>query len=316
MEQNLLINIATYSLYVWVYVTIVYIIAIWKKDNSVMDIAYGPAFFVSAGAFLFDSVSVAAAAYLITGLIGLWSVRLSVRIFKKNFGKPEDPRYAAWRSVWTQRGFWYFYIRSYLQINLLQGVVIIFVSLPFLVAVSTIDESPLWSTLLGVAVFLFGLCYETLADKQLDRYLARKRAGSETAPIMTTGLFRFSRRPNYFGESLIWWGLALIVLPLPFGWVALLSPIIITYIVTKVTGPMLENIFLEKYPIEYRAYMATTNYFIPNFFSARGHRAVASPAKTHKNLDNSPLPLDTSTQAHHRSRANEDSSDGDGSGSD
>ena len=80
---------------------------------------------------------------------------------------------------------------------------------------------------------------------------------------MVTGLFRYARRPNYFGETLIWWGLAVIVLPLPFGYLGLISPLLITYIVTMVTGPMLEKIFLEKYPTEYRAYMDRTNYFIP-----------------------------------------------------
>ncbi len=80
---------------------------------------------------------------------------------------------------------------------------------------------------------------------------------------MTTGLFRYSRRPNYFGETLIWWGLAIMVLPLPFGYLALISPIVITYIVTCVTGPMLEKIFLARNEAEYRAYMETTSYFIP-----------------------------------------------------
>jgi steroid 5-alpha reductase family enzyme len=80
---------------------------------------------------------------------------------------------------------------------------------------------------------------------------------------MTSGLFHYSRRPNYFGEVLIWVGLATMAYPLPYGAWAVLSPLLIWYIVTRVTGPMLEKIFLEKYPAEYRAYMHSTNYFIP-----------------------------------------------------
>jgi steroid 5-alpha reductase family enzyme len=117
--------------------------------------------------------------------------------------------------------------------------------------------------LVGVCVFLFGITFESLADYQLDQFLARKRAGTEPTVLMTTGLFRYARRPNYFGETMIWWGLSIIVLPLPFGYLTLVSPLLITYIVTKVTGPMLEKIFLDKYPSEYREYMRTTNYFIP-----------------------------------------------------
>jgi steroid 5-alpha reductase family enzyme len=102
-----------------------------------------------------------------------------------------------------------------------------------------------------------------VADYQLDKFIARKKAGTETATIMKRGLFKYSRRPNYFGETLVWWGLAIITLPLPFGWIGLISPILITYIVTKITGPMLEKIFLEKYPEEYGKYIAETAYFIP-----------------------------------------------------
>jgi steroid 5-alpha reductase family enzyme len=117
--------------------------------------------------------------------------------------------------------------------------------------------------ILGALVSLFGLTYETIADMQLDRYIARKKAGTETSVLMTQGLFEYCRRPNYFGESLVWWGQAIMVLSLPFGWLGLLSPIVITYVVIKLTGPLLENQFLKKYPEEYQHYMDTTNYFIP-----------------------------------------------------
>ena len=119
--------------------------------------------------------------------------------------------------------------------------------------------------LVGFVVFCFGLAYETIADIQLDQFIAGKQAGTEPATLMTRGLFSLSRRPNYFGETLIWWGLAIMVLPLPFGYLALISPLVITYIVTKITGPMLEKGFLERYPDEYQTYMDTTSYFIPWF---------------------------------------------------
>jgi steroid 5-alpha reductase family enzyme len=118
--------------------------------------------------------------------------------------------------------------------------------------------------------------YETVADLQLDRFIMRKQAGLEAAPLMTKGLFMYSRRPNYFGESLVWWGQAIMVLPLPFGMLGILSPLVITYVVVKVTGPMLERIFLEKYPAEYQAYMRTTNYFLPG--RPKPTRQSAEPA--------------------------------------
>ncbi len=234
-----------------------------------MDIAYGPTFLISGIASALLLTSYSWLTLLILSLIALWSLRLGIRIFRKNYGQKEDARYAAWRTLWSTRGQVYFIVRSYLQINLLQGIIILVVASPLIISLTQLSVSttlyPLlvYSIPLGVLIFITGLVIETVADWQLDRFIAGKRTGTETATLMTQGLFRYSRRPNYFGESLIWWGLAIIVLPLPYGYLALLSPLLITFIVTRVTGPMLEQIFLEKYPVEYAAYMATTSYFIP-----------------------------------------------------
>jgi steroid 5-alpha reductase family enzyme len=229
-----------------------------------MDIAYGPAFFFATAGTLLVTNEYLPLPVIMVACIGVWAARLAIRIGRKNWGKPEDPRYAAWRTKWEARGRLYFLLRSYLQVNLLQGIIILVVASSFVIAISApITAVSWWAVGLGLFVYLAGLAYESIADYQLDQFLARKRAGTEPATLMTTGLFRYSRRPNYFGETLIWWGLALMVLPLPYGWVAIFSPLLITFIVTRVTGPMLEDIFLEKYPEEYRAYMARTSYFIP-----------------------------------------------------
>jgi steroid 5-alpha reductase family enzyme len=263
MVDSLLVNIYIFSCILLIYVSTVFLISQLKRDNSIMDIAYGPSFFVSSAATLLLLSSNAVLPTIIVGLTGIWASRLAIRIYRKNKGKPEDARYAAWRTEWQKRGQLYFILRSFFQVNLLQGCIILLVSLPFILAV-TYSESLNWLfVVIGAGVFALGLTIESIADYQLDQFLARKRAGTETAVLMKTGLFRYARRPNYFGETLIWWGFAIMVLPLPFGYLGLLSPLVITYIVTKVTGPMLEKIFLEKYPVEYRAYMAETNYFIP-----------------------------------------------------
>lgn len=262
MEQ-LIVNTGIVANLLLIYTTLVFFIARIARDNSVMDIAYGPAFFFGVGGALFLTVNFQTLPTIVVACIGLWATRLGVRIFRKNKGKPEDARYAKWRNAWMEKGRLYFLVRSYLQVNLLQAVIILIVALPGIIALSYPSQfSPVFLGL-GLAVFLFGLGYETTADWQLDKFISRKKAGTEGANLMTKGLFHYSRRPNYFGETLIWWGLAIMVLPLPFGTLALLSPLLITYIVTKVTGPMLENAFLEKYPEEYAEYQRTTNYLIP-----------------------------------------------------
>lgn len=261
--EIILVNIGIVALIVLVLVSCVFVLAHVLQDNSVMDICYGPIFLITAVLTQTITDTSGFLPVLITLCIALWSTRLGVRIFRKNFSKPEDARYAQWRSAWSTRGRAYFILRSYLQINVLQGLVIAVVLLPFVVSFSYPHQFSLFSTVIGLIVFITGLTIETLADWQLDSFIARKKAGIETAVLMTKGLFAYSRRPNYFGETLIWWGLAIMVLPLPFGWIALASPLLITYIVTKVTGPMLEKQFLERYGETYREYMTTTSYFIP-----------------------------------------------------
>lgn len=263
MFSALVDTVGIFASLLLVLVTLVFIVAVAKKDNSIMDITYGPLFFASGAATIYLTHPSGPLPYLILGLTFLWATRLGLRIFRKNYGQPEDIRYANWRTLWQKRSYTYFLIRSYLQINVLQGFIILIVSLPLIISIASPDISIGNLTYVGLAVFFFGLLYESIADWQLDQFIARKKAGTEPAPIMQTGLFRFSRRPNYFGETMIWWGLALIAPPLPFGYLALLSPITITYIVTRVTGPMLEAVFLEKYGQIYTDYMQKTSYFIP-----------------------------------------------------
>lgn len=261
--ENLLIMSGIVALLLVLYSVIIFFVARMFHDNSVMDIVYGPAFLISTAGAAAITETFDLLPAIVISCIGAWAIRLGSRIFRKNFGKPEDARYAKWRSEWMKKGRKYFLIRSYLQVNLLQVAIIWVVALPAIIALSFPSEDHFPFLLVGFLVFVFGLGYETIADLQLDRFIAHKKAGTEPATLMTKGLFRFSRRPNYFGETLVWWGLTLMVLPVPFGWIAIVSPILITYIVTKVTGPMLEANFLEKYPEEYQRYIDTTNYFIP-----------------------------------------------------
>ncbi len=264
-----LIVVSVFALCLLILVTLVFLIAQFKEDNSIMDIVYGPLFLFSGGLATWLLSSYSLLTLTILGATALWSTRLSWRIYRKNKGHPEDARYAKWREEWSKQGKIYFIIRSYLQINLLQGLVITIVSTPLLISLmnsgANFESEPLlsFSLPLGFLIYILGLSIESVADYQLDRFIAGKKAGTEPATLMTKGLFRYSRRPNYFGETLVWWGLAIMVLPLPFGYLALLSPLAITYTVTKITGPMLEKIFLERYPAEYKEYMRQTSYFLP-----------------------------------------------------
>jgi steroid 5-alpha reductase family enzyme len=233
-----------------------------KRDNSLIDIAYGPMFFVSAVLTMVLLKHYTLPALLIAGGIGIWSLRLSYRIGKKNWGKPEDIRYAAWREAWMKQGTLYFIFRSFLQINILQALLIVLIASPFIISLTI--TTPLWPLLIvGSLVTMLGLSLETIADRQIDQFINAKQAGTTQEIFYRNGLFRFSRRPNYFGETLVWWGFALITVGSPFAPLAFIGPLTITYIVTKITGPMIEKIFIEKYGDPYKTYMSQTSYFIP-----------------------------------------------------
>lgn len=261
--ETLFVGIGIYACVVIMFVTVMFLAMQLWHDNSLIDIAYGPMFFLSSVATLALTQTQGILPIIIAAAMGVWAIRLGVRIAKKNWRRSEDARYKAWRTEWMKRGKLYFIIRSFLQINLLQGIIIIGVSLPFLIALNSPEALLLPWVIAGGCIFLIGLTIESIADWQLDAFIDKKKSGKPTPNLLTTGLFTYSRRPNYFGETLIWWGLAVMVLPLPYGTLALVSPLLITFIVTKVTGPMLEAIFLKNYGDEYRAYMKKTSYFIP-----------------------------------------------------
>lgn len=248
------------ALWIWFFVTVVFGIAVLRKDNSVIDIFYGLIFIdVALTTYLFMSTSHVVAT-LVTLLTVVWGIRLSARIYLKNKDKGEDRRYALWREEWMKRGKGYFYVRSYLQVFLLQGLVIWLVSLPIVLVNTT--PAMTWSgwVTAGFIVWVVGFLFESVADFQLDHFL---RDPLNRGRIMVTGLFRYSRRPNYFGESLMWWGMALIAFSVPINWIAFVSPAVITYIVVSVTGPITEALW--KGNAEYGAYQKKTSYFIPWF---------------------------------------------------
>ena len=258
-----LTTLGIYFFVVLIAVSTVFLVATVLNDNSIMDIAYGPIYLIATVATAHLTSAFGLLPTVMSILVALWSVRLCLRIFHKNYGQPEDARYAAWRTAWQEKGQLYFVLRSYLQVFVLQGVIITLVSLPIVLALANPFSFNLWFVATGTVVWLLGFAIETVADWQLDRFIARKKSGEEKSNLMTTGLFKNSRRPNYFGETLIWWGLAILVWPFAYGYAAIISPLLITYIVTRVTGPMLEKIFMEKYGDEYQEYQRKTSYFIP-----------------------------------------------------
>ena len=249
--------LAVCALAVFVYMTLLFVAALIRRDNSIADIAWGPGFLTVAVTALVATRNATARPLLATLLVAVWGLRLGVHIFLRNRGRGEDYRYAAWRKAW---GRWLI-PRSYLQVFMLQGLFMLVVSSSVIV-ICRAPASPLGPLdLAGLAVWLLGFFFETVGDRQFARF---KKDPRHRGRIIMSGLWRLTRHPNYFGEATMWWGLFLIALAVPGGTLAMVSPLTITVLLRWVSGvAMLEKKYAGNE--EFAAYARRTNAFLPWF---------------------------------------------------
>lgn len=221
------------ALIIFGYMTLGFVASIFLKRNDIADSMWGIGFLIIA-IYTFVQGSQSIVSYIVTGCVLLWSLRLSLHIYSRNKNKTEDYRYKAWREAW---GKW-FYIRSYLQVFLLQGVLMTLISFP-VIAINTYAQELAWFHLVGVAVFLIGLFFESVGDWQLKQFIAKPE---NKGRIMQTGLWQYTRHPNYFGEVTLWWGVWIMSLGTLVGLWMVVGPLTITILILGVSGvPMLER---------------------------------------------------------------------------
>lgn len=232
-----------------------FLLSLIIKRNDIADVAWGTGIFIVALVSYFTG-SGSALSILLTILAGLWGLRLTIRIYLRNRKKTEDFRYKKWREEW---GRW-FYVRSYFQVYLLQGLLMVIVGYSFIhLSVYGEYQNISFLTLIGLVVWCIGYFFETVGDYQLDRFIKNKASKDE---IMTTGLWKYTRHPNYFGEVTMWWGIWLMIAVLPYSYLALISPIMITFLILKVSGiPMLEKGFADN--PAFQEYKKRTSAFFP-----------------------------------------------------
>lgn len=245
------------ALAVVLYMTVLFLIALARKDNSIADIGWGAGFILVALLSFFFEPGYTPRHLLAVGLVVVWGGRLAAHIALRNRKRGEDFRYAKWREQW---GRW-FIVRSYLQVFLLQGLILLAISYSIMVINHSTETGWTAWDLLGLCVWLVGYFFESVGDYQLTRF---KRNKANKGKIMTTGLWKATRHPNYFGESAMWWGIFLIALSVKNGWTAVISPVVITFMLGKVSGvPMLEKKYAGNR--EFEEYARKTNAFFPWF---------------------------------------------------
>jgi steroid 5-alpha reductase family enzyme len=240
---------------VFVYMTVVFLIAILAKDNSIVDVGWGPGFILVAVVTFFLRPGFEARHVLITVLVLIWGLRLATHIFLRNWGRGEDFRYAKWRKDW---GRW-FIPRSFFQVFMLQGIFMLLISSPTILVNRSRERGLTMLDALGGLVWLTGFLFEAVGDYQLKRF---KQKPESRGKIMAAGLWKYTRHPNYFGEAVLWWGIWLVALSVDSGWAAIISPLTISFLLLKVSGvAMLEKRYAGNE--EFAAYARRTSSFFP-----------------------------------------------------
>ncbi len=257
---------------------LLFLFAIKIRDNSIVDVFWGFGFILIA-VISFVSSDRWLPQIIVTTLVLLWWARIVSHIgLRKLEEKKEDARYAKWREEWGSG--WYFMIRSFLQVYMLQMILMLVVAVPILVvnflepsflsfsageSLSGADPrlSPRMTESEAFLIFwvifaLFGLIFETIADRQLSEFVKVKKPWE----IFTSGLYKYSRHPNYFGESLFWLGISLI--SLPYSYIGIIGWITITCLLLFVSGvPLQEARYAGR--SEWEGYKKKTSVFIPWF---------------------------------------------------
>lgn len=232
-----------------------FVVSLLKKRNDVADIAWGLGFTLMTWVSFFLSGNSSARGILVGVLVSIWGLRLAWHIHRRNKGKTEDYRYLAWRKEW---GKW-FYLRSYFQVYLLQGIFLFLIVSPVLLINKSAGTALGLLDIVGVSVWLVGFYFETIGDAQLARFI---KDPANKGKLMQRGLWAYTRHPNYFGEVTLWWGIGLIALSVPSGWLGIIGPLTITFLILKVSGiPMLEKKMVE-HP-DFAEYKKRTSIFFP-----------------------------------------------------
>lgn len=233
---------------------VTWLVSFLKNDVSIVDSVWSLLILLGVLSYAFSLPQSGPRTAGVMALVALWAIRLAGYITWRNWGESEDRRYQEIRARNQPKFEW----KSLYLVFVLQAVLAWIVSLPLFAALAS-AQPWYWLDTLGAAVVLFGFAFEALADWQLARFKSRPE---NRGRVMDAGLWHYTRHPNYFGEFCVWWGFFLIALAVG-GWWSVLSPLLMSVLLLKVSGvTLLEKNIAERRPA-YREYIARTNTFFP-----------------------------------------------------
>lgn len=254
MDTTIITNTA---IVIWAVMSVVWVVSVFMRDASIADPCWSILFVIIAASTVYQT-ELTDGKLLVLACVGVWGVRLSAHLLIRSIGEEEDPRYQAFRRQFGVERYWWV---SYFQVFILQGGLAFLISAPLQVAgFASIDDSIGLNDWVGLAFFAVGLYFEVVGDWQLTQF---KRDPAMKGKVLNTGLWRYTRHPNYFGDALLWWGLWMMCLDQPLGLAAMIGPISMTFLLMRVSGvPMLEH-RLKKTRPGYEEYVSRTSSFFP-----------------------------------------------------
>ena len=234
--------------------TALWAVSVRIKDASIVDPFWGPGFAIVTATYLLVDGRFSARGILAVMIVTIWAARLGVYLLGRNRREGEDPRYQKFREDGGPSFWW----TSLFKIFYLQALLLWVISAPLLGSI--LSDSPLgaWDAI-GSLVFLVGLAFEAVADKQLATFKADPQ---NSGRVLDTGLWRYSRHPNYFGEAVLWWGIYLVAVGGGAYW-SVIGPLLITFLLLKVSGVTMLEARLENTRPGYADYVRRTSAFVP-----------------------------------------------------
>jgi len=238
--------------------TALWIVSVVLKNVSIVDMFWGLGF-VLVNTFYFFNTDTTPAKIVLLVLVAIWGLRLSVYLAWRNIGKPEDFRYQEFRKKYGEKNYWWV---SFIQTFLLQGILMWMISLPLLgVNLYSTSQHLNLTDYLGMVVWTVGFIFEAGGDLQLARFKMNK---GNKGKVLKDGFWHYTRHPNYFGDSAVWWGYGLLVVSTGNYWFVAGS-VIMTLLILKVSGVVLLEKSLTNQKPDYKDYILKTSSFIPWF---------------------------------------------------
>jgi steroid 5-alpha reductase family enzyme len=251
LEQVFLTNLFTIAMAV----SILWAVSLLRRDAGIVDIFWGAGFVLVAWLSYSFGGRLSPRTLVLVLLVSVWGLRLSSYLAWRNWGKPEDYRYAAMREHHGK----HFPRVSLLTVFWLQGALMWIISLPIQVGIVHVQEWNLVATV-GVILCVVGIFFETIGDYQLARF---KAISDNNGRVMNRGLWRYTRHPNYFGDFLVWWGFYLLAAEPGSWWWTIIGPLLMSVLLIRVSGVRLLEDSLRRRVTGYTEYVRDTSAFFP-----------------------------------------------------